>query len=586
MRENTKQTLMIFWQQIWRRKVSVLVTFVGVIGGSALSIVTPLYFKKLFDLLVQSGPKEVLAVQLVHILLIIGFVELIGWIFWRFATFYISYFQVSIMTSLSDLCFRYLHKHSFAYFNDNFVGALVKKVNRFTRAFESITDKLFFNILQLVVNIGLILFVLFQKNTVLASALTAWIIIFFIINLLFTKFKLKYDVARSEADSKATGILADTITNNVNVKLFGGYTREIKNFGKAIGEVKSLRWLTWNFSSIYESIQHLLTIVLEIGIFYIAIQLWRKGILTVGDFVLIQSYILIVLMRSWDFGRVIRDIYENLAEAEEMTVILNEPHGIVDIKNASTLKVDGGNVEFKNIDFFYNETRAILQNFSLSIAPKEKVALVGPSGGGKSTIIKLLLRMYDVSAGEILIDEQNIARIKMESLWQNVSMVPQDPILFHRTLLENIRYGKPNASEADVIKAAKLAHCHEFIKDFPDGYNTYVGERGLKLSGGERQRVAIARAILHNSPILILDEATSSLDSESEQLIQKALDALIKEKTVLVIAHRLSTIMKMDRIIVVKNGKIAEQGTHQELLKKNGGLYDKLWKVQAGGFAD
>lgn len=584
MKENTKKTIKIFWEEARQYKISGLVVFFSVILASTASVITPLYFKKIFDLLVSPEPKSYLVTQLFSVLFIIAVVEMLGWLFWRISTFCISYFQASIMASLSDRCFRYIHKHSFAYFNDNFVGSMVKKVTRFIRAFENITDKLAYNILQLLVNISLILFVLWRKNTTLVIALSIWIVLFFIINLIFTRFKLRYDIARSEADSKATGILADTITNNVNVKLFGGYFREIRNFAKAVGEVKRLRWLTWNLANTYEAIQALLTTILEVGIFYIAILLWKKDILTIGDFVLIQSYVLIVLMRTWDFSRVVRDIYENLAEAEEMTAVFNEPHGITDTKNATDLKVTAGTIEFKTVNFFYHETRPILQNFNISIAAKEKVALVGPSGGGKSTIIKLLLRMYDTTSGKILVDNQDIAHVKMDSLWSQVSMVPQDPILFHRTLLENIRYGKPNATEDEVIKASKLAHCHEFIKEFPEGYNTFVGERGVKLSGGERQRVAIARAILHNAPILILDEATSSLDSESEQLIQKALDVLIKGKTVIVVAHRLSTIMKMDRILVIKDGAVLETGSHSNLLQNEKGLYKKLWEVQAGGF--
>ncbi len=586
MKTNTKSTLKLFWQQVRKHKISGLVVLLGVVGAAAQAAIIPIYFKKIFDLLAQTQTKDILFVQLIHVLIIIAAIEMTGWVCWRLATFFAAYFQSSIMAGLSDVCFKYLHKHSFAYFNNNFVGALVKKVTRFTRAFEDITDRFFFSITQLVVSIVVILFVLTKRSPVLGLGLAAWIIIFFIINLIFTRFKLRYDLKRSEADSKATGILADTITNNANVKLFGGYGREIKNFGNAIGEVKRLRWLTWNLGAFYEAAQGFLTIMLEVGIFYVAIRLWRENILTIGDFVLIQAYVFIVIHHSWDFGRVIQHIYEDLAEAEEMTEILNEPHEITDVKNAEDLKVNMGKIEFKNVDFYYHETKPILQNFNLTIAPKEKVAFVGPSGAGKTTIIKLLLRMYDLSSGQVLIDGQEVARLTQESLWQNISMVPQDPILFHRSLLENIRYGKPSATDEEVIYAAKLAHCHEFIKDLPDEYGTYVGERGIKLSGGERQRVAIARAILHNAPILILDEATSSLDSESEKLIQDALGVLIRGKTVLVVAHRLSTIMKMDRIIVIKEGKIAEQGTHHDLLQKNGGIYDKLWKVQAGGFIE
>jgi ATP-binding cassette subfamily B protein len=225
-----------------------------------------------------------------------------------------------------------------------------------------------------------------------------------------------------------------------------------------------------------------------------------------------------------------------------------------------------------------------LENFNLNIRGGEKVALIGPSGAGKTTVIKLLLRNFDLTGGYILIDGQETAGVTQESLWENISLVPQDPVLFHRTLKENIQYGRPGATEAEIIKASKMAHCHEFISNLPEGYETYVGERGIKLSGGERQRVAIARAILRNAPILVLDEATSSLDSESEGLIQDALEKLMRDKTVIVIAHRLSTIRKMDRIIFVDDGKIMEEGTHEELEKKDGGHYRRLWEMQAGGF--
>jgi ATP-binding cassette subfamily B protein len=268
-----------------------------------------------------------------------------------------------------------------------------------------------------------------------------------------------------------------------------------------------------------------------------------------------------------------------------MTEILLTPHEIADTPTAKPIKIVNAGIEFKDVVFNYRETRSVLKKFNLVIKPGEKVALVGPSGAGKSTILKLLLRQHEVTGGEILIDGQGLTHVTLESLWKAISLVPQDPILFHRTLKENIRYGRPGASDKEVMEAAKKAHCHEFIKDFPEGYDTYVGERGVKLSGGERQRVAIARAILRDSPILVLDEATSSLDSESELLIQDALKVLMRGKTVIVVAHRLSTIMNMDRIVVMEQGRVVTEGTHTQLLK-DGGTYARLWNIQAGGFLD
>ncbi|MBI5404687.1 MAG: ATP-binding cassette domain-containing protein, partial [Candidatus Kerfeldbacteria bacterium] len=256
---------------------------------------------------------------------------------------------------------------------------------------------------------------------------------------------------------------------------------------------------------------------------------------------------------------------------------------VQDAKQAKSLQVTAGRIDFDAVDFNYRSTRSILKNFSLSIKPRERLAIVGPSGAGKTTLVKLLLRMHDVSGGKILIDGQDIAHVTQASHHRQIGLVPQDPILFHRSLEDNIRYGKPKATLEEVVAAATAARCHDFISTLPDGYQTHVGERGIKLSSGERQRVAIARAILYDAPILVLDEATSSLDSESERLIQDALDQLMVGKTVIAIAHRLSTIKKMDRIVVIERGGVREEGTHDGLLKQ-GGMYSNLWKLQAGGF--
>jgi ABC-type multidrug transport system fused ATPase/permease subunit len=262
------------------------------------------------------------------------------------------------------------------------------------------------------------------------------------------------------------------------------------------------------------------------------------------------------------------------------------PYEVMDPAQPEHFTITTGSICFKNVYFEYHGIPPILKDFNLSILGGEKVALVGPSGAGKSTIVKLLLRLHSISSGSITIDGVSIANSTQKELRSVIGFVPQEPALFHRTLLENIRYGKLDATDDEVVEAAKKAHCHEFITRLPEGYNTYVGERGVKLSGGERQRIAIARAILKNAPILVLDEATSSLDSESELLIQDALKILMEGKTVIVIAHRLSTIMMMDRIIVMENGAVVEEGIHPDLVEKEGGLYARLWNIQAGGFAE
>jgi len=584
MQANTKKTLKIYLQHSKRHWPSFTVGILSVVGGSAVNAITPIYFKKFFDVLSLGGSTA--ADALIRVLILIAFLEFGQWLFWRVSGFAMSIFEARTLADLADTCFAYLHKHSFTYFNNNFVGSLVKRVNWFVRAFEDITDHAVYELLSLLVNLVIILVVLCLKNIYLGLGLLVWCVIFSFVNWKFTKYKLQFDNRRNEMESAATGFLADTITNNSTVKLFCGYGREVKNYAGQNANLTKIRKHTWFLQNYFEAIMTFMVIALEIAMFYGAILLWQAGRATIGDFVLIQSYLVFIFIRIWSYGKIIQSMYTRLSDAEEMTVILNTPHEIQDKPKAKELKVTDGKIEFVNVGFSYNQTRSILEKFNLEIAPREKVALVGPSGAGKTTIVKLILRMHEVESGKILIDGQKVMDVTQESLWQNVSYVPQDPILFHRSLLENIRYGKPDATDAEVFAAARHAHCHEFISGFPEGYNTFVGERGVKLSGGERQRVAIARAILRNAPILILDEATSSLDSESERLIQDALSTLMKNKTVIVVAHRLSTIMKMDRIVVMDEGGIEEQGTHRQLLQKKTGIYKKLWNIQAGGFIE
>lgn len=582
MKTSTKQTLKIYWQHARQYSGSLLVLLVTLIGFNSIEIYIPFWYKSFFNTLATGNTSAVK--PLISIITAILILNFISWIFRRVGHLRINFFEPRVMSDLVNTCYEYLHKHSINFFNNNFVGSLVRRVNRFARSFEQIADLVYFEIGKTILFIISILVVLFILYWQLGVLILVWSILYSLVNFWFARYKLRYDIQRSLLDTKTTGHLADTITNNFNLKLFGSLDFEFDIYRELTDKLFKLRKFTWDIREYADALQVAWMILLEFGVFYIAIRFWQRGLITIGDFALLQAYVLQIFNHLWGLGRHIQKFYEALAEAEEMTKILAKPHMVKDIPKADKLHVTAGQIDFSNVRFAYPGQNVVFEKFNLKIKAGEKVALIGPSGGGKSTFVKLLLRFFDINSGKILIDGQNIAQVTQDSLRSNIGLVPQDPILFHRDLMENIRYGKRSATDEEVIEAAKLAHCHEFIIQFPQGYGTYVGERGVKLSGGQRQRVAIARAMLANAPILVLDEATSSLDSESEYYIQDALKKLIQDKTNIVIAHRLSTIMKMDRIIVLENGRITEEGTHAELLKVRKGTYQKLWEIQAGGF--
>jgi len=417
----------------------------------------------------------------------------------------------------------------------------------------------------------------------LGIALGAWVVLFVAFQIYTARLKQPLRVLRTEADSKLVGVLSDDISNHNTIALFSGGKHERYLFSDVVERWRAATMHSWSTDEKIWALQDVLIVGMNIGILWGTLVLWQEGLFTIGDFVLVQSYLLGLFNQLTSINRNMRRCYDAIADASEMIDIIKLPHDIADLPRAPKLTVSKGEVAFDDVEFSYPNGQPALAHFNVTVAGGEKLAFVGPSGAGKTTITKLLLRFYDVTGGAIKIDGQNISSVTQDSLRDAIAFVPQEPILFHRTLMENIRYGRRAASNEEVFAAAHSAHCDEFIKSLPEGYDTLVGERGVKLSGGERQRVAIARAILKDAPILVLDEATSSLDSESEALIQDALQTLMKGKTVMVIAHRLSTIMKIDRIVVIEGGGIAAQGSHKELLEQ-GGLYKKLWSIQAGGF--
>ncbi len=575
--------LQIYLEHMRPYRGRVFFSWIFLLLAQLSGLVPPLLYKEFFNELTSDvGSVSISFLVLMLVYVACAYVALN--IFDRIAEYTVIRYVTDIRAHIANTCFSYLHRHSHTFFTNSFAGALVKKVNRFVHSFNTIFDALFWDLHGIIVRIVVATIVLSTLSIWLGGILLIWSILFILIAYLFIKKKLVWDRKNADQSSIVTGVLADTITNEQNVKFLGGYGRERNVFGREVGEQRRLQKGSWMVNFWLNCVQGVLVLSVEFFMMYYGLYLWQRGLLTIGDFVLIQAYMVTIIMHVWDSSHIMRRLYEAFADAEEMAEIFEQPHEIVDSKQATPLVMKKGEIVFDNVSFQYHKTRSIIKNFNLTIRSGQRVALVGHSGAGKSTIVKLLLRSHDVSSGKLLIDGQRVSHVTLESLWQHVSYVPQDPILFHRTLMENIRYGKPDATDEEVFEAARLAHAHEFIESFPQQYDTYVGERGVKLSGGERQRVAIARAILKNSPILILDEATSSLDSESERLIQDALQHLMKKKTVIVVAHRLSTIMAMDRILVIEDGQIVEDGSHKQLLRKKNGFYKKLWDIQAGTF--
>ncbi len=553
------------------------------LGTLLSSVIGPLYLKKFFDTLSGATSPIAAVPVLIGIITTIFLLNLASVFCRRLGNHLDSYTFTTVSVGLRTRAFGYFIEHSHHFFSNNFTGSLVQRVNRLSRAFQTITDRLYYNIIPTAVRVVGIIIVLSVTFKILALVIGIWVIFLFFASYLSAQWKLKWSVLTAEADSRVSASLSDSLSNHSTIQLFSGHGTENRRIGGVVREHARLWMARWNVDMITDSIQALINISIQFAVFYVTIKYWGQGLVTIGTFVLAQAYIISLNEDLWQSSRLIRDMYESFADSKEAVEIMKLPHSVKDVTGAKPLVVDMGKIELRDVRFGFSEAKSTLNGISLDIKPGERVGLIGPSGAGKSTLVRLLLRLYDIQSGKIVIDGQDISEVTQGSLRDSISFVPQDPILFHRTLKENILYGRTDASDEQVVNAAKLAHCHEFISTFQYGYDTFVGERGIKLSGGERQRVAIARAILKNAPILVLDEATSSLDSHSEILIQDALDTLMKGKTVISIAHRLSTIRKMNRIVVIDHGQIIEQGSHDELIEKNG-LYARLWSLQSEGF--
>lgn len=571
-----------FWQVMRNYKVSFFAIVFGSIISAGLDIYIPLQFLKLWNVLSSNNFDLVIkAREIIILIFILGFLR---WILRRAVGFSNSYFQSSVMAGLREQAFSYMIGHSHSFFANNFGGSLTQKINKYARAFEKLMDRMVNDGIPLIIRAVGTIIAIYTLVPKYSYILFAFCLVFLATALIYTKFKLKYDVIAALSDTKTTGALADSVSNHSSIQLFAGHDYEEKKVGGVIQDQKKATVFNWYLWEGLGSIQSFYFLIMEFIVFWIAIGDWKSGLMTLPIIVLIQGYLGRLTENLWSFASIVRTFYDSFADAQEMALILNTPYDVKD-NIIKTLEKTTGEVVFKNVTYIYDKNNTkVFDNFSLTIPSGQKIAIVGSSGAGKSTFVNLLMRLFNLNSGQILIDEIDITNISQKNLREQIGFVPQDPVLFHRSLMENIRYGRRNATDEEVKEAARLAHCDKFIDRLPLGFDTFVGERGIKLSGGERQRVAIARAILKDAPILVLDEATSALDSESEILIQDALKNLIKDKTTIVIAHRLSTVRAMDRIIVIEEGKIIEDDSHDQLINKDHGIYKKLWDLQAGGF--
>lgn len=574
--------LKYYWQVVRNFKFPFFTILVFTIISAGFDIYIPFQFLKLWNVLSTNDFSLISKAQ--NIILFILVLSSVRWAIRRSVGFLNSYFQANTIAGLRKQAFSYMIGHSHSFFANNFGGSLTQKINKYARSFERLMDMLVDNALPLVIRATGTVIAIYTLVPKYSYILIVFCFVFLVTALIYTRLKLKFDILAAESDTKTTGALADSISNHSSIQLFAGHEYERGRVGGVIDNQKKATVTNWYLWGGLSMLQAFYIFIVEFIIFWIAIGDWKLGLIMLPTMVLIQSYLGRLSENLWSFSAIVRTFYDGFADAQEMAVILDTPYSVKDTTKKEMKNVKG-EVNFKNVTYIYeNNNIKVFDDFSLTIKAGEKIAIVGSSGAGKSTFVRLLMRLFNLQQGKILIDDVDISKISQKNLREQIGFVPQDPVLFHRTLMENIRYGRRDATDEEVMRAASLAHCDEFISNLPKGFDTYVGERGIKLSGGERQRVAIARAILKNAPILILDEATSALDSESESLIQDALHNLIKGKTVIVIAHRLSTIRGMNRIIVISHGKIVEDGNHDKLVQQEGGIYKKLWDIQSGGF--
>jgi len=568
----------------WSIRLRVLFALLALAGSKLANVYVPIIYKEAVDLL-SVDVKAIIALPVGLLLayggariLIVGFSELREALFARVTQ--------RTMRQLALTVFRHLHSLNLRFHLERQTGGLSRVIERGVKGIEFLLGFMLFNIIPTLLEIFLVCGILWGLFNIWFAAVTFVTIVSYIVfTLLITEWRIKFRREMNERDTEANTKAIDSLLNYETVKYFGNEEHEARRYDRALQAYENAAVRSTVSQSALNVGQGGIIAVGLVAIMLMAGNGVVSGNMTVGDFVLVNTYLMQLYQPLNFLGFVYRNIRQSVTDMDAMFRLLEIEREVADVPDAPDLTVARGEIRFENVDFSYDARRPILKDVSFTVPPGKTVAIVGHSGAGKSTISRILYRFYDVSGGRVLIDGQDIRDVRQNSLRAAIGIVPQDTVLFNDTIAYNIRYGRPEASRENVMEAAALAHIHEFIQALPDGYDSMVGERGLKLSGGEKQRVAIARAILKGPRILLFDEATSALDSQTEQEIQASLREVSENRTTLVIAHRLSTVVDADEIVVLREGRVIERGDHQALLAA-GGEYFALWQRQQAGEQD
>jgi ATP-binding cassette subfamily B protein len=584
------QTLRSLVPWLWPKgeaglRARVVVSVMFLVAAKAANVLVPLAYARAVDALAPASGAGALVAVPVALVIGYGLLRAASSAFAELRNAVFAKVQARAARRIALSVFAHLHALSMRYHMDRQTGGVSRVVERGTRGVTLVLNFLLFNIIPTILEILLVAAILWGMFDISFAAVTLGTIGGYIaFTLLFTNWRLRFRREMNETDQEANTKAIDSLLNYETVKYFGNEAHETRRYDESLTRYETAYVRSETTLNMLNSGQAMIIAVGLTAVMLMAAQGVVGGTMTVGDFVLVNTYLIQLYMPLNILGFAYREIKQGLTDTDAMFHLLAEPQEVADAPDAAPLADGPGELVFEDVRFGYQPDRVILKGVSLRVPPGRTLAIVGPTGAGKSTISRLLFRFYDVTGGRVLIDGQPIERVSQASLRAAIGVVPQDTVLFNDTIGYNIAYGRPGATEAEVVQAAKLAQVHDFVERLPDGYRTMVGERGLKLSGGEKQRVAIARTILKNPRILVLDEATSALDTRTEQDIQAALRQISANRTTLVIAHRLSTVVDADEIIVLQDGAIAERGTHAELTARDG-LYAEMWRRQSEAVA-